>query len=128
MPVFSKDIYIKKGLYENEYMVNPQSGVKRCRCCDKLFYSVEFINLPEMIDGKMPVCIKCYRSKVLAERADGIMQGLPEVRNCRKCEIDRPISEFRNYSKRTNAMNNICQECSPARPRWWEENENEDGD
>jgi hypothetical protein len=119
--LFDKKKYIKSGEWEgNEYLVQPDTAVKRCSCCQTYRYSVEFCNLPEVVDGKMPICMFCYRSRNLADVAEGILEGISETRVCNKCEKELPLVEFRSYRKKENKMGNTCRSCVPEMPRYWE--------
>lgn len=126
MAEFNKKNYIRSGLWmDDDYLVQPETAVKRCRCCGKLFYTADFINIPEIVDGKMPVCIWCYRSRKLSDTVQGIMDGRAEVRMCRKCEMEKPISQFTSYDGRYNKMKDTCQDCTPT-PSHWREDGDED--
>jgi len=118
--MFNKADYLKSGVFDgNDYLVQPD-GVKRCACCDELFYSVEFVNWPELVDGKMPVCIKCWRGKIVADKVERILSGVLETRICRKCGTEMSVALFPGYSKRSNTTGDKCPDCAPKMIPFWE--------
>lgn len=126
---FTKGGYIKTAVWDgDDYLVQPDTAVKRCRCCGKLKYSVEFINIPELMDGKLPVCLKCYRSRKYKTAVSDIISRLPQTRECRKCEQERPLSLFSQYNAKYNRLDNVCDNCAPARPSFWLDGDDETED
>lgn len=125
--MFTKDGYLKTEIWlGNEYLVQPETATKRCVCCGVLQYTVEFPNVPELVDGKLPVCITCFRSRKQAGVVSGIIDGIDETRTCKKCREDKPLASFMSYRKKYNDFDRRCDSCRPSSPEWWKSIESDD--
>lgn len=125
--MFNQKSYIASEAWRgNDYLVQPDTGAKRCQCCDKLFYSVEFPAFNEATDGLLLVCLSCFRSKTKKDAVENLILAWGVERACRKCGQVFPAIEFRTYSKAKNAIDNVCQECSPPKPSYWTKKDDED--
>lgn len=125
--MFNKILYTKSDVWDGDkYLVQPSSAVKACRCCGESFYSVEFPNVPEAIDGKLPVCLKCFRSRKSANIVSGILADMSETRICRKCNSVKHITDYLSYRSRANDFDNRCSDCRPAAKAWWDDVESDE--
>lgn len=125
--MFTKDSYLKTEFWvNNDYLVQPETATKRCSCCGVLQYTVEFPNVPELIDGKLPVCITCFRSRKRSGIVDGIVNILDETRICKKCGEEKPLVLFMSYRKKYNDFDGRCDTCRPSSPEWWKTAESDD--
>ena len=120
---FDKNGYINSGIWNgNEYLIDPETAVKRCLCCDELHYSSEFPDLPELVDGKFPVCIYCFKARSKKTAVSEIVNGITGTRLCAECGRDLHISYFTgSYKKSVNQFDKKCSECRPEPTRWWED-------
>lgn len=125
--MFTKSDYLKTDVWVgNDYLVQPETAVKRCSCCGILQYTVEFPNVPELIDGKLPVCITCFKSRKRADMVNGIINRIDETRACKKCGEERRLESFMSYRKKYNDFDGKCSSCRPSSPEWWKSIESDD--
>jgi len=125
--MFDKKRYIASEVWVgNDYLIQPDTAAKRCRCCEKLFYAVEFPMVPEAVDGSMIICIKCLRSAAKAERVKEIFSTWDLEKTCRKCGQTLPVSFFQGYDGRRNTIKDTCSTCVPAKPGAQKEKDDED--
>ena len=110
--MFNKKKYVEKMEWvEDEYLVDPETGVKRCVTCGKLKYSVDFPNVPELFDGLLPMCTKCYCKRDGKEvLANLTIDDETTTRICRKCKIEYCLSNF-SYSRPRNELSSLCRKC-----------------
>jgi len=119
--MFNKGFYISSEVWVgNDYLIQPDTAAKRCLCCGKLFYAVEFPMIAEVVDGVLPVCIQCFRSRKLADTVSGILNSMAETRICRKCGEEKHITSYLSYRSGTNDFDGRCADCRPAANAWWE--------
>lgn len=92
--MFDKQQYIESGIYQgDEYLIQPTTAVKKCRCCHELKYSGEYPDWPEYPDGKLSVCRKCAR---IDEGREIVNQaGFTQV--CRTCKVKKPLGAFNPF-------------------------------
>jgi len=128
---FDKIKYVQDKKWEgDDFLVQPQTGTKRCRVCRELQYTSAFPDWAEYVDGKLPVCRKCART----EAGKRIVAKAGYVQVCRRCKEERPLQAFNprrlsdNYRKREKVvrgraksyrggenpygMTDVCQICS----------------
>ena len=101
------------------YNVNPTTGTKVCQVCDTDKFTVEFADIPEAIDGKLPVCTECYKSRSKSDWASTMVDSANIARECRKCRSTKSITAF-SYHKSKNNFSDTCQKCTPAAPKFWQ--------
>jgi hypothetical protein len=125
--MFSKKVYIASEVWRNnDYLIQPDTAAKKCACCNRLFYAIEFPMVPEAIDGVIPVCGYCLRSRTKKGQVDDILAAWDIERTCRKCGQTLPGGSFRTHNKARNTIENVCLACTPARPAFWKEKDDED--
>ena len=111
--MFDKMKYIKQRQWENDdRLLDADTAVKRCQCCGERKYSVEFPNVYEYEDGKLPVCFRCFTKKKTAELAVGIVAENSKIRICRKCDTGYPMENFVQVRVGFWDVSNVCQDCS----------------
>jgi hypothetical protein len=86
-----KKVYIEsKAWLKNEYLVIPPgtkqsfagSAHKKCRCCQEVKFTVEFMDNEQFEDGKLPACDTCIKAKNGRE----IVNNTGKVSLCKKCQ------------------------------------------
>lgn len=108
---FDKKEYIKNKSWEHSSgLLNGETAVKQCQLCEKRKYSVEFLDVPEYVDGKIPVCTSCFKKAAKKTAVYVIIQEDLKVRICRKCERERPLEMFLEIGK-DNDLTAVCQSC-----------------
>ena len=110
--MFDKKKYVEKREWlQDEYLVDPESGIKRCVTCGKLKYSVDFPNTPELFDGLLLMCTKCYCKRDGKEMlANLTIDDESMTRICRKCKVEYELSNF-SYSRPRNELSSLCRKC-----------------
>lgn len=113
MSNFDKKKYIESNEWLNDlYLVNPRTAAKRCKCCDGLFYTVEFTNCAEFVDNKLPVCGLCLRGNSNEfERAREVIDSLGVVSKCVVCGAERPLVDIYKDVDNTNTVIMKCKDC-----------------
>lgn len=111
--MFNKQTYlIKKQWLKNRHLVTPygSTATKICKCCDTNLFTTEFIDCPEIEDGKLPVCIDCLRSKKNGNIARSIVDDTGLTQKCGKCAGEKGLGQF-VISFSRNSVSNKCLEC-----------------
>ena len=111
---FNKKRYLAQEIYkQSPYFVQPP-GIKRCECCQKRWYTVEFYELDESErpDAKCPVCHQCW--KRLARMGKDVVDRHGITRTCATCKATKPLTSFpANGSK--NIIDDRCMDCHASR-------------
>lgn len=109
--MFNKSDYLQSQVWlEDKYLVHP-NGTKLCTVCNKLQYTVEFINYPEFVDGKLPVCNGCFGTTAFsAILGASLIQDAGFTKKCVKCDVERPLEQMRMGFKSGEVLNK-CIEC-----------------
>ena len=126
--MFNRKVYLEKQWWKNdEHLVDPETGIKKCVKCDAYKYSVEFPNVSESFDGLLPICIKCYGKRDGQEVLRTLIDDDESMaRICRKCKVEYALSNF-SYSRPRNELNRLCRECGKFDVgNIWDKNEEDD--
>jgi protein-arginine kinase activator protein McsA len=111
MPTFDVGKYSEKKQWKNdEYLVNGDEGFKKCFFCQEIKYTVEFPNVLEYEDGKLPLCVECFKKEKNQDEIKSFFSINPVRRGCKECEIEKELSEF-SYTKTRNGLNEKCKSC-----------------
>jgi protein-arginine kinase activator protein McsA len=111
MPIFDIDKYKEQKKWKvDEYLVNGDEGFKKCSLCQGIKYTVEFPNVLEYEDGKLPVCQECYNKAKNQDEIKSFFSTNPVRRGCKECKIEKELSEF-SYTKTRNGLNEKCKSC-----------------
>lgn len=117
--MFNKQDYIKSKSWElDSSLLNPDTATKSCAFCHDKKYTVEFADVPEFEDGKLPVCTQCLRSlRILRNgvKPTDVIDGREKRRKCVTCDTVKQITAF-SYHKSRNNLSNKCKECTGT---WW---------
>lgn len=104
-----KQAYINNQIWlNNPYLLQPETAVKRCQCCDEDKYSSEFPNYDTFEDGKLPVCITCFRMSDDKGREIVKLTGI--CLPCASCGVLQTLDRY-SYTKRGNTLKTACREC-----------------
>ena len=110
--MFDRSTYIKSGIWrDNKFLVNPNTAVKKCECCKRLWYSIEFCDHDGFADNKYPICNRCSRKKANKEKIDRIVAKYSIMAVCKKCEKEQSISHFISRSSDWIEVNLRCDDC-----------------
>lgn len=96
---------------DNDYLVNPETAVKRCACCKKLWYSQEYAEHDAFDDHKVPVCANCARSRKLKKRVNSILDQHPFLKECKKCGVEKKLGEFIAKKGDWYSLDSNCLSC-----------------
>lgn len=103
--------YTKSNIWKgNEYLVNPFTAVKRCACCKKLYFSIEFCDHDYYDDHKIPVCNKCVRKRGVQDK---VKKALTEtvVIECKSCNKTYSIANFLGRRGDWYDIKRDCENC-----------------
>lgn len=95
----------------NEYLVQHPTGIKRCECCSKKFYSIEFADSVEFTDGKYPVCNLCSRKKKKQTKIHTLIAKYGVSIVCKKCKKEKSVSHFVARRGDWVEVNRNCDDC-----------------
>lgn len=114
MKTFDKARYLKSGAWlDDEYLVNPDEGSKRCRCCNTLYYAVEYANSAVFTDGSVPICGYCLNKKnKMYDTAVDMLNELDIYMECDKCGGIKQFASFFKQQDGGNNVKNICSDCA----------------
>lgn len=115
MYTFDKLNYIYQAEWMgNDYLIQPESAAKRCVTCRKVKFTIEFIDYddPKFIDGKIPVCLTCFRSNSPSKRlkVETALRVHGIQKCCLKCAVLRDLTDYA-YNKRNFGLKNNCRHC-----------------
>lgn len=114
--MFNKDEYIKSEPWNlDPSLVNPDTATKSCSYCFDIKFTVEFANVPEFTDGKLPICTQCLKSRSKGVSALDVIEDTQITRECRKCHLVKAISSF-SHHKAGNVLHHTCKACIGT---WW---------
>lgn len=115
--MFNKQKYIESKAYERDkYLVQPNSATKICLNCKRTKYTMEFIDCGLFIDGKLPVCTECLRSKTHGDKSRDLINESGITVKCVKCENEKLVGQMSMYYKKNKVLN-VCRECNKKRFR-----------
>lgn len=99
----------------NDYLVNPETGAKRCECCEELKYAAEFVDCDLFVDCSHPICTLCLKSRS-NERKQKIGESLADCsKTCVACKRVRRLDQFRPDG--VLALNKRCVHCVGSFPK-----------
>lgn len=111
--MFDKRTYLQnKSWLQDKYLVTPYgtTATKICKCCDTNLFTCEFVDYPEAIDGKLPVCVDCLRSRKNGTLARSMVDDTGFTQKCAKCAGEKRLGEFvMSFSR--NFVTNKCLDC-----------------
>lgn len=109
--MFNKSDYLSKSLWlADDFLMKPD-GSKRCKVCNELHYAIEFIDYIRFLDGKLPVCNKCLRSKLSGVLSRSVIDELGFTIECGKCGTVSRLGEM-SMSYSSNKVSNFCKSCT----------------
>ena len=128
--MFEMKSYLRSGVWaENDLLIDPADGAKRCACCGVRYYAVDFPEFIEFEDGALPVCIFCFKSTKARTAVDEILAEYDVYRTCAgkdSCGLEKHFTEFlKGYRKARNDFGNLCQDCRPVMKEWWKNPDSE---
>jgi hypothetical protein len=106
-----KQTYISNNAWKgNPFLIQPETAVKKCQCCEENKYSSEFPDYDHklFLDGKLPVCITCFRMSDDAGRNMVKLTGITIA--CKACGVFQTLDRY-SYSKPTNTLRTACRAC-----------------
>lgn len=105
-----KNDYTKSRVWAgNEYLVQPETAVKQCACCQERKYSSEFVDFDGFIDHKLPACIACLRKRDGSGR--DVVRESGVTTTCRKCEREVLVGDM-SIDYASNRVGKTCMECT----------------
>jgi hypothetical protein len=108
---FEINEYTKSNVWlGNDKLVQPD-GTKRCECCNKKWYSIEFPEHNGFVDGKYPVCVVCSKKKAKQERIHNLVEKYGIKTVCKKCGDEKSISHFISRKGDWTVINARCDDC-----------------
>lgn len=114
MVELNKEMYINSSSWrESDLLVNPYTVSKRCACCQKLRFTIDFIDSPGFVDWKIPICLTCFKSNSLYRRSKmvEILEFYGIKKKCSGCKKELCLLEF-GYDKLTFGLRGICKKCN----------------
>lgn len=110
---------ISQAWIQNPFLVIPPntaasvsaSAHKKCQCCKKVKFTVEFPDYEneQLLDGKLPVCTKCFKMANNAGRRIVELTGIEYM--CKVCGVLQTLDRY-SYAKPKNTLKTACVTCS----------------
>ena len=112
MTTFNATKYNKSFIWvNNDYLVNPETAAKRCACCNKLYYSIEYADHPDFDDGKINVCNRCVRQRKAQEKVWAVVEKTGITKQCKKCEKEVNLASFLGRKGDWYDIKTYCEDC-----------------
>ena len=92
-------------MYKVQSIAPVHNGIKHCLACNKRKYTTWFNDAKEYSDGKLPICMKCYKTK----KVDNSLY-IKATRTCKQCNKEQPLYNFANGVGFT--LKDVCNTCS----------------
>ncbi len=108
---FNKANYLSKTLWLSDDWLMKPDGSKKCRVCETQYYSIEFIDYAQYIDGCLPVCKKCLRSTSKGVLNRSIIDESGFTVKCGKCDTVVGLGQM-GMSYSSNKVSNFCWNCT----------------
>lgn len=123
--MFDLNTYIKSQIWENnQFLVQHPTGIKRCECCNKLWYSQEYPESNEFVDGKYPICGFCSKKKKKQDKIHKLVLKYGIFCTCKKCKEDKSVSYFISRQSDWTTVNTNCDTCRVMPKIYGDENGN----
>lgn len=116
----NKQAYITSQAWlKNPFLVIPPNSAasisasahKKCQCCKKVKFTSEFPDYEneQLLDGKLPVCTKCFKMADNSGRRIVELTGIESM--CKVCGVLQTLDRY-SYEKRKNTLKTACMTCS----------------
>ena len=111
--MFNKQQYLIDKLWRDDIFLVTPNGAKICRVCNEKKYTVEFIDFALYVDGKLPVCSKCLRSKLLGDFSRSVIDRSDFRVKCVRCERKTELGQM-GMSFVDNKVTKLCRDCTKS--------------
>jgi len=113
--------YIKDKLWlDDKYLLKPYkskalktiSATKKCKCCRKTLFSMEFADNKKFPDKKLPVCTGCIYKRNNS-KAVQLLNKTGKKNFCKTCRKQKLIGKFKVDKRQyfDNTLQEFCIEC-----------------
>ena len=99
----------------------PPHGYKKCSSCDTILPLTFFHNNKHMKDGLQNQCRVCKLERYIKQKEIGYSKEIDyskeigyskeKRKRCRKCNVEKPLSEFYKNSSCKDGHRNTCKTC-----------------
>lgn len=85
--------------------------MKRCACCKKLYYSIEYAESDGFDDHKVSVCNNCVRKRKLHDKVWAVIEKTGITKQCKKCKKEVNLASFLGRKGDWYDIKTYCEDC-----------------